>query len=137
MDSNGPALFPEVEGRWKVRRDRLTGAGGRALGSMLTEADSNLVRPPILALHATSEWCEGLRVESGSYPRLRWPWEVAPWRACPTSHVDALARCTGAFSDGTQRDKGSGLFSGFGVAWAHEGTTSCTSGVVTCGTSAF
>ena len=76
-------------------------------------------------------------MESGSYPRLRWPWEVAPWRACPTSHVDALARCTGAFSDGTQRDKGSGLFSGFGVAWAHEGTTSCTSGVVTCGTSAF
>ena len=107
------------------------------LRSMLTEDASALVRPSVLSLCVTSEWCDGLRVESGSYPRPSWPWETAPWHACPDSHVEALMRCSGAFSDGTQRDGGDGLFSGFGVAWAQDGVTSCTSGVVTCGSSAF
>ena len=84
---------------------------------MLTEASSDLVRPSILSMHATSEWRAGLRVESGTYPELSWPWEVAPWHACPSSHLEALTQCTGTFSDGTQRDKGDGLFSGFGIGW--------------------
>ena len=137
MEPKGAALFPAPDGRWRVRGDRLLGMDGRILRSMLTEGGSELVRPFVLSLCATSEWCDGLRVESGSYHRLGWPWEVAPWHACPDSHVEALTQCSGPFSDGTQRDKGDGLFSGFGVAWAQDGITSCTSGVVTCGSSAF
>ena len=137
VGSKAAALFPAPEVQWLVRTDRLTGAGGRILRSMLTDDGLTRVRCPVLSLCVRSEWREGLQVELGSYPALRWPWEVGPWQACPASHADALARCSGAFSDGTQRDNGSGLFSGFGLAWAHDGVTSCASGVVTCGSSAF
>ena len=103
---------------------------------MLTEAGSDLVRPSVLSMHATSEWCVGLRVESDTYHKPSWPssWPgrsllgmLAPTPIC----MEALAQCTSALSDGTQ------LFSGFGVAWAHDGATACTSSVVTCGLSAF
>jgi len=137
VESKAAALFPAPDVQWLVRQDRLTGAGGRLLCSMLTDDGSTQVRRSVLSLCVSSEWRDGLQVELGSYPDLRWPWEVGPWQACPASHADALARCSGAFSDGTQRDNGGGLFSGFGVAWAHDGVTSCTSGVVTCGSSAF
>ena len=125
-------------GRPVARAERSTRRGGcRSLRSILTEAGSDRVHPSILMMHVASELCRGLRVESGTFPKLNWPWEVAPWSACPDSHVEALAQCTGAFSDGTQRDKGDGLFSGFRVAWAHAGVTVCTKGVFTCGSLAF
>ena len=134
---SGAALFPALDGRWRVRDDRLAGTGGRVLCSMLTDHGSTLVRQSVLSLCVRSERRGGLQVELGSYPELRRPWEIGPWQACPASHADALARCDGAFSDGTQRDNGGGLFSGFGVAWAHGGVTSCAKGVVVCGSSAF
>ena len=58
---------------------------------MLTEAGSDLVRPSVLSMHATSEWCVGLRVESDTYHKLSWPssWEVTPWHPgpYPNSHL--------------------------------------------------
>ena len=137
MEPNAAALFPALDGWWRVRDDRVLGTDGHMLCSMLTEDASALVRPSVLSLCVTSEWCDGLRVESGSYPRPSWPWETAPWHACPDSHVEVLMWCSSAFSDGMQCDKGDGLFSGFGVAWAQDGVTSCMSGVVTCGLLVF
>ena len=100
VESGEAASFPALDGRWRVRHDRLTGAGGRLLCSMLTDRDMTRVRGSVLSLCVRSEWRGDLQVELGSYPELRRPWEVGPWQACPASHAEALARCDGAFSDG-------------------------------------